>query len=999
MAYSDRIKDYLRVTKAANTHTGKLISFSELLKSVFGVASYEIVQHVEQYVKSGSLMVLKGRMDMRIGQTIIEFKVDLAKELDTAIEEIERYTTILRKTGQKVAECIVTDGKEFKVFTVREKAKEVRTINFEEVTPEQVIMFLDTFLFSGRKVPTANDLNMRFGPGSPIYEEVIGELATLFKAIKDPVKFSLWSKNMQLVYGSAPPEEAFVSQTYLMMLVRLLLARHLIKEGTPPPRETLNGKLFDSQGINITEDDFFSWILNPLFWSQMKPIIQVITDALDYYDLEAVDEDIFKEIYQEIVKKGDRHRIGEYYTPEWLAELTLQEAVSILDPKQERKFFSVLDPACGSGTFLTNTISTLRKNGCSLEEILDNVYGIDLNPLAVTIARTNYLLALGKLIEKRKGPIFIPVFMADSIKLPTVRKELFHGVSILAIDVDEGIQLSLPLEIALDDGRLKEVLTIFSEILIEYRAKRIDRKHAVKAFESKYKDSKPIMEILTKLVETIIDLVDAKQDSVWVFMMRNIYAPLRMKKKRFDLLVGNPPWVSFKFIENPSYQNFVKETVFKYELLDRKETDLFTHMDTSTVFYVKTADIYLSDNGIMAFVMPRSVITGAKQHEKFKMQKKPSMTIIKILDVEEVNPLFKVDACSVVAKKGGITNYPVPIMVLSGTLPEKNLRLKKAEKYLTLREGKYTPPMVEERKSPYYDKILEGANTVPRTLWFVEFVPGTFGLNPSTPQVKSLVLPNAKEPWKNVMLKGEVEKEYIFLTVTGKSLLPFKPEFLPVVLPLKKDSRKLTILTPGDLRKDGNLKMANWLDEARNAWKKNATKTSLKNFPEPMRYMNYHNKLILQKQNIRFYVVYTASGTHIAATVVDTKKIPDVQVGKVNISPIGFVVDYTTFWFGTKNSEEAHYLVAILNSNVVDQMIKKHQPRGKFGPRHICRLPFEFNVPQFDPQNTLHKQIAALGIQASKEAAHLPKMSRLKMKVAMSSMKEIDKLVQELLSK
>jgi hypothetical protein len=70
---------------------------------------------------------------------------------------------------------------------------------------------------------------------------------------------------MQLVYGNAPPKDAFISQTYLMILVRLLLARHLVKK-EPPVLESLNGQLFDYQGIRIIEDDFFSWILAPLFW-------------------------------------------------------------------------------------------------------------------------------------------------------------------------------------------------------------------------------------------------------------------------------------------------------------------------------------------------------------------------------------------------------------------------------------------------------------------------------------------------------------------------------------------------------------------------------------------------------------------------------------------------------------------------------------------------------------------------------------------------------------
>jgi hypothetical protein len=199
--YTEKVKEYIQAAKNAHTHAGKMVAFSELLKSVFGVSSYEIVQNIEQYVKTEGLMLLKGRLDLRLGQTVMEFKINLAKELGAGKEEIERYTNILRKNGQKVAECIITDGTTFKVFVVRDsKAREVRSINFEEVTPEQAIMFLDTFLFSGRKVPTADDLNMRFGPGSPIFEEIVGHLTDLFKGLKDPIKFALWSKNMQLVY-------------------------------------------------------------------------------------------------------------------------------------------------------------------------------------------------------------------------------------------------------------------------------------------------------------------------------------------------------------------------------------------------------------------------------------------------------------------------------------------------------------------------------------------------------------------------------------------------------------------------------------------------------------------------------------------------------------------------------------------------------------------------------------------------------------------------------
>lgn len=483
-----------------------------------------------------------------------------------------------------------------------------------------------------------------------------------------------------------------------------------------------------------------------------------------------------------------------------------------------------------------------------------------------------------------------------------------------------------------------------------------------------------------------MDLVDADRDSVWVFMMRNIYAPLRLKEKHFDLVVGNPPWISFKFIENPEYKRFIKNEVFKYKLLTSKQTALFTHLDTSTVFYSKTADIYLSASGILVFVMPRSVLTGAKQHEAFKKQQNPRMTILKIIDTEKVNPLFNVDACAIIAKKEGLTKYPVEVDVLSGDLPEKNLRFKIASKHISIEKSTYSPVEKEENYSPYHSNVLEGASIVPRTFWFIQFAPGAFGLNPDAPSVESLILPDAKEPWKHTVLKGEVEREFIFASVTGKYLLPFKPQLLPIVMPVSKINGKFKLLSSQDLRREGKLKIADWLDSAESAWKANATETSFKNFPKAMDRVNYHNGLTIQNHK-RFYVIYTGSGSNIASAVVDTESIKPIKIGNAEIKINGFVADYKTYWFATTDRQEANYLATVLNSNTLDKMIKPHQSRGKFGPRDICRLPFEFCIPQFDKDNEIHKQIAALGLEAAKAAMKLPKKSRSNIKNALPQMK------------
>jgi hypothetical protein len=61
-----------------------------------------------------------------------------------------------------------------------------------------------------------------------------------------------------------------------------------------------------------------------------------------------------KVLYESVIAPDTRHRLGEYYTPDWLAAAMVEKAVD--DPLQQR----VLDPACGSGTFLFQAVRVGR---------------------------------------------------------------------------------------------------------------------------------------------------------------------------------------------------------------------------------------------------------------------------------------------------------------------------------------------------------------------------------------------------------------------------------------------------------------------------------------------------------------------------------------------------------------------------------------------------------------------------------------------------------------
>jgi len=192
-------------------------------------------------------------------------------------------------------------------------------------------------------------------------------------------------------------------QTYYAMVVRRLLSRFL---GLPKT---------DSAG-----EDLFKWHLT----ARSGPVRQLtdrMAGAMAEYNLGPFSQDgtgkgdLFKRLYQELFPKALRHELGEYYTPDWLARHVLDQAG--FDGNPDRR---LLDPACGSGTFLVTAIQRILErcpevSGADLcRKILANVVGFDLNPLAVMTARANYLIALAGLLPDA-GEIEIPVYLADSI--------------------------------------------------------------------------------------------------------------------------------------------------------------------------------------------------------------------------------------------------------------------------------------------------------------------------------------------------------------------------------------------------------------------------------------------------------------------------------------------------------------------------------------------------------------------------------------------------------
>jgi hypothetical protein len=347
------------------------------------------------------------------------------------------------------------------------------------------------------------------------------------------------------------------------------------------------------------------------------------------------------------------------------------------------------------------------------------------------------------------------------------------------------------------------------------------------------------------------------------------------------------------------------------------------------------------------------------------------MTLEKVLDAEEVSPLFNVPACVLIAEKDGQA-VEVTRIVLKGALPnKKNLRWPEAKDRIEITErqlsaDKLFPPTVSP--SPYLKNIKEGATLVPRCFWFVQPVPSPYGINRERPALETNpeVEKVAKKPWQNIHLQGEAEAQYLYATMTSRQLLPFGVTSLSlVVLPLEDSPTGIRLVKKEAALAKGHSGLHEWLSQAEALWKERRKERSP---VDVYSRLDYQRLLTSQHPTGYFTVLYSRIGTNLACAVMSSATIPEVM----GLAVTGFVTEWTSYFFQTKNETEAHYLCAFLNSNYVDQAIKPYQTRGTWGERDISRTPFEVvAIPRFNPEDERHQKLAELSQICHEKVAKL----------------------------
>ncbi len=129
-------------------------------------------------------------------------------------------------------------------------------------------------------------------------------------------------------------------------------------------------------------------------------------------DEDARPRDWFGPLYAGLVGSPARRRLGEHYTPRWVASRLMGHL-----PWPGTRTGRLLDPACGSGVFLLEALDRLRRAfpRDRPQQWLDRITGIDINPLAVRAARLNLKLALSRF--EHASRLKPAVRLADALEL------------------------------------------------------------------------------------------------------------------------------------------------------------------------------------------------------------------------------------------------------------------------------------------------------------------------------------------------------------------------------------------------------------------------------------------------------------------------------------------------------------------------------------------------------------------------------------------------------
>ncbi|MFO0602045.1 MAG: N-6 DNA methylase [Polyangiales bacterium] len=914
------------------------------------------------------------RIDVEVGATIIEVKKDL-RVGNVRADAVTQLAGYVRSREEKFATRFVgvlTDGAEWRCYHLAgDGLVEVSHLLVQAAKPDvdAFLVWLEGVLATTRDVkPTPDAVRERLGAASSAYAIDRATLAALYEAHKaDPsvyIKRRLWARLLETALGTqfVDSDELFVEHTLLVNSAEIIAHAVIgLSAADLAPRDVLTGVEFDEASVyGVVEADFFDWVVEV---PRGDAFVRALGRRLARFDWSAVEHDVLKVLYESIIGAETRKRLGEYYTPDWLAEQVVEAAVT--DPLAQR----VLDPSCGSGTFLFHAVKRYMaaakakrvKLDAALRGLTAHVVGMDLHPVAVTLARVTYLLAIGRavLADKGHGAIRIPVFLGDSMQWRRKTHDLLTADE-LVVEVNDQRELFVASDFRLPNSLLGDAQS-FDDLLHELAKRASQRKPgapipSISSYLQPLKLGDAAAQKVADTFKTMCQLHDQGRDHIWSYYIRNMARPLWLSRaeNQADVLVGNPPWLSYRFMPAGMQKDFREMSASRDLWAGAK---VATSQDLSGLFIARSLQLYLKEDGAFAFVVPDAVLdrdqfAGFRAGVYRDLRTPVTVHFSRPWNLRRLRPHFFPRGAAVVFGRRNAKAVPLPSAseVWTGRLPSSNASWAEVEKAVTRSVEKAPTKVAEAPLSPHHKYFRQGATIVPRVLFMVERKAlGPLGGSPSRVPVRSVRSASEKKPWKDLPgLTGVVEKAFVRPVHLGETVLPYRTlEPRLAVLPISPSGDILA----GTEALEAYSDLSKWWHAAEDVWNQHRSSDRLTLGEQ----LDYQGKLRNQFPQYDQRIVYCASGMHLCAARVLQRRA---------------LIEHSLYWAKALHDEEAFFLCAILNAACVTAAVRPLMSYGK-DERHIDKYIWRLPIPEYDEKVSLHVELAKLGQQAEEEIAEL----------------------------
>ena len=916
-------------------------------------------------------------VDLTALDTFIEFKRRIGNGIEPNaeyVEQLDNYLAASASARNGVRMGVLTDGK-YWVLRWANAPKHVNTSRpYAFTLPDADRWFLlyewlrDQALVAREDIaPTRKELLKNFGPDSPSYERDVDELRALYAKFSGyetvAVKRRLWHDLLRTALGEVVQgdefDDLFVRHTYLTIVVGIVVQASFGMDvnqiAENDPENLVSGRQFaENTGLHgVVESDFFAWPAEV----GATPLIRTIARRVARFDWSAPSSDIAATLYQTVIPAQERRDLGEYYTPRWLAKAIVEEIVT--DPLNQR----VLDPACGSGTFIAECVEHFLRAAKQqnvpdtkiFEMLRDAVTGIDVHPVATHLARAAWVIAAKPAIEKSASTaVTVPIYLGDSLQLRYQSRDLFAANNVtIGVGDDDNTELVFPVALVNDAENFDQLMVDVADYIENGQDPKLALGDVVGLSDGE-------SDALSATIDKLVDLHAKGRDHIWAYYTRNLVRPITLARNKVDVIVGNPPWINYNQTTDVLRSELVNQSRNVYGIWAGGR--YATHQDVASLFYARCVDLYLRDGGLIGMVMPHSALQ-AGQHTKWRTGEWRSRGGARTLYVDfrmrkswdlerlEPNDFFPVPSSVVFAKRIGEEGKA---RALAGTVRQwvgatGSGNVKRVDMEITDTSAGVL--------SPYAALSRQGAIISPRSLFFVHEVD-----NPTTAHVPNTIttVPRCgsqdNQPWKSLSLTNladrTVENNHVFNVHLGQTIVPYSTlEPWVAVLPVDTVGKQLEFdpsnshgIAARSLQRRMRQRwrdMNVWWDENKSA------NTSLKLIDQ----LDYYGKLTSQLEWQRnpserpIRILYSGAG------------IPTATI----LNDLDTFVESKLYWISCRTIDEAYFLLASINSNALKNAVQPFMPKGQFGARdvhkHLWRLP----IPEFDAGDSLHVSIADAG--------------------------------------